>query len=72
MNLNEPPMKVDEPKSNPAPITGGDTPPRSSIAGISRVRSDALLGRRGELIIEHAGREYRLRQTSTGKLILTA
>ena len=37
-----------------------------------RVRSDALLGASGELIIEHAGREYRLRQTSTGKLILTA
>jgi hemin uptake protein HemP len=39
---------------------------------IPRVPSRALLGERGELIIEHAGREYRLRQTSTGKLILTA
>lgn len=65
-------MNVDEPKSKPVPILSGDTPSRPGVAGISRVRSDALLGRRGELIIEHAGREYRLRQTSTGKLILTA
>jgi len=39
---------------------------------VKRVRSDKLLGPGGVLIIEHAGREYRLRQTSTGKLILTA
>lgn len=39
---------------------------------ITRVPSKALLGEHGELIIEHAGREYRLRQTSSGKLILTA
>jgi len=37
-----------------------------------RVRSEALLGERGELTIEHAGRTYRLRQTRAGKLILTA
>lgn len=37
-----------------------------------RVPSEALLGERGELIIEHAGREYRLRRTSLGKLMLTA
>ncbi len=37
-----------------------------------RISSDALLGRRGELIIEHGGREYRLRLTQNGKLILTA
>jgi len=36
------------------------------------VRSEALLGERGELTIEHAGRSYRLRQTRAGKLILTA
>lgn len=39
---------------------------------VPRVPSKALLGEHGELVIEHAGREYRLRQTSTGKLILTA
>jgi hemin uptake protein HemP len=37
-----------------------------------RVVSEQLLGKRGELIIEHEGREYRLRRTQSGKLILTA
>jgi hemin uptake protein HemP len=37
-----------------------------------RVRSQQLLGKKGELIIEHEGREYRLRRTQNGKLILTA
>ncbi len=37
-----------------------------------RVMSKQLLGERGELIIEHDGREYRLRRTQNGKLILTA
>ena len=37
-----------------------------------RVMSQELLGKRGELIIEHEGREYRLRRTQSGKLILTA
>lgn len=37
-----------------------------------RVSSRALLGTANELIIEHEGREYRLRLTQNGKLILTA
>ena len=37
-----------------------------------RVTSESLLGTRGELVILHNGREYRLRLTQTGKLILTA
>ncbi len=37
-----------------------------------RIMSKLLLGERGELIIEHDGREYRLRRTQSGKLILTA
>ena len=37
-----------------------------------KVMSRELLGRNGELIIEHEGREYRLRRTQNGKLILTA
>lgn len=37
-----------------------------------RVPSGQLLGERGELVIEHNGREYRLRLTQSGKLILTA
>ncbi|HEX5092605.1 MAG TPA: hemin uptake protein HemP [Burkholderiales bacterium] len=37
-----------------------------------RIPSEALLGARGELVILHNGREYRLRLTQNGKLILTA
>jgi len=37
-----------------------------------RVSSESLLGARGELLIVHNGREYRLRLTQNGKLILTA
>jgi hypothetical protein len=37
-----------------------------------RVASEELLGRAGELIIVHGEREYRLRRTANGKLILTA
>jgi hemin uptake protein HemP len=38
----------------------------------ARVRSESLLGPARELIIEHDGREYHLRLTQQGKLILTA
>ena len=48
------------PKPAPAPAT----PPK--------VASDALLGQRREVVITHNGREYRLRVTQNGKLILTA
>jgi hemin uptake protein HemP len=37
-----------------------------------KVSSEALLGPRRELVILHNGREYRLRLTQNGKLILTA
>ena len=45
-----------------APLAGG---PR-------RIRSEELLRGGVELLIEHQGREYRLRVTQNGKLILTA
>jgi len=38
----------------------------------NRVRSEALLRGGKELVIAHNGREYRLRLTQSGKLILTA
>ena len=38
----------------------------------AKVPSQALLGGRKELVITHNGREYRLRITQNGKLILTA
>ena len=37
-----------------------------------RVSIEELLGARRELVIIHNGREYRLRLTQNGKLILTA
>jgi hemin uptake protein HemP len=52
------------------------SPPRASgkpvATALPRVASADLLGERGELVIEHQGREYRLRLTQNGKLILTA
>ena len=36
-----------------------------------RIRSDDLLSGQREVLIEHAGELYSLRQTSNGKLILT-
>jgi len=38
----------------------------------NKVCSEALLGHGRELVITHNGREYRLRLTQNGKLILTA
>lgn len=50
-------------RANAAPAT--HTPPH-------RTTSTALLGGQRELVIEHHGRDYRLRLTQQGKLILTA
>ena len=44
-------------------------PPRAETP---RISSERLLGPNGELLIVHNGREYRLRLTQNGKLILTA
>jgi hemin uptake protein HemP len=56
---NKPPP---EPGARPAPAEATPTP----------VESRALLGARGELLIRHEGRIYRLARTRLGKLILTA
>jgi len=37
-----------------------------------RISSESLLGTEREVVIVHNGREYRLRLTQLGKLILTA
>jgi hemin uptake protein HemP len=50
-------------KSKPAPIP---------VTPLLRVASEVLLGHRREVVITHNGREYRLRVTQNGKLILTA
>jgi hemin uptake protein HemP len=41
-------------------------------AGVRRIASQALFAGGRELVIDHDGREYRLRITQNGKLILTA
>lgn len=46
--------------------------PGAGACPVRRVSSSELMHQRSELIIEHDGREYRLRITQSGKLILTA
>jgi hemin uptake protein HemP len=54
-------------EEQPRHVVGAARPMRQP-----KISSQALLGPSGELIIEHGGREYRLRLTQNGKLILTA
>jgi hemin uptake protein HemP len=56
---NKPPP---QPEAGPAPAGAATAP----------VESHELLGARGELLILHEGRVYRLARTRLGKLILTA
>jgi len=52
---------------------GASKPTRPPGTGAAqRVHSSELIRDGGQLIIEHAGRDYRLRVTTNGKLILTA
>ena len=44
---------------------------RHAVTPMRRLTSSDLLQGNREIIIEHAGGEYRLRLTSQGKLILT-
>ncbi|RMB07707.1 hemin uptake protein HemP [Eilatimonas milleporae] len=44
---------------------------RHAVTPMRRLTSSDLLKGNREIIIEHAGGEYRLRLTSQGKLILT-
>ena len=53
-------------------LSQAKTPDAMATQSPARISSDALLGPRGELLIVHNGREYRLRLTQNGKLILTA
>ena len=43
----------------------------STSASLPCVRSDSLFGKAREILIEHGGALYRLRVTSSNKLILT-
>jgi hemin uptake protein HemP len=64
---------ADEPS---LPAISGDKPgmlalPPGNEARRRQVRSSDLFGNCREVLIEHAGEFYSLRQTSKGKLILT-
>ena len=55
-----------EPVSSPSVASA---PPRASA--LKRIDSERLLAGSRELVIAHAGQEYRLRLTRNDKLILT-
>ncbi|MGH8469637.1 MAG: hemin uptake protein HemP [Gammaproteobacteria bacterium] len=57
------------PERRPCALEGAGT--RAPAPPKRRLASDDLLAGRNEIIIEHAGQEYHLRHTRTGKLILT-
>ena len=58
--------------AKPSPSPERSSSPVESPVRPPRVESEALLGHALELVIVHNGREYRLRKTQNGKLILTA
>ncbi len=59
--------------SPPSSLSGATTAEKKvmSSSGLLRINSETLLAGQKEIIIEHAGDEYRLRKTRQGKLILT-
>ena len=58
--------------TDPRPLNRKDVQTGPVAEQRRRVSSATLLGNVRELVIEHNGREYRLRVTSQGNLILTA
>ena len=63
----QPNFPIPESPDVPVPAGGSPSAPRPR-----RATSRELLGEADQLVIEHDGREYRLRLTQNGKLILTA
>ncbi|MGH8479957.1 MAG: hemin uptake protein HemP [Gammaproteobacteria bacterium] len=59
----------DTPARRPSASESSGT--RAPAPSKRRLASRDLLAGRDEVIIEHAGQEYRLRHTRAGKLILT-
>lgn len=61
--------------NNYAPVRSSPSKPvlceGSSVAGVVRTSSQAIFSGAEEVEIDHNGALYRLRQTSSGKLILT-
>lgn len=58
-------------KDKPSPFANPQTA-AAPVTPARRVSSQSLLDGSNEIIIEHQGRDYRLRLTQNGKLILTA
>jgi hemin uptake protein HemP len=58
------PAPAHPPATQPLPAPGAE-------GAIPRISSEQLLAGSQEVLIEHRGALYRLRQTSLGKLILT-
>ncbi len=69
--VNEMQNRPPGPPGPPGPLPGPEHTARAAPA-TRRIQSDQLLRGGNELVIEHHGREYRLRVTQNGKLILTA
>jgi hemin uptake protein HemP len=53
-------------------LTPASTPTVAASGGVRRVSSESLLQGQRQIVIQHAGREYRLQVTAQGKLILVA
>ena len=59
------------------PVEKAGSPPRAATAQVPEIQaqvldSTVLFGTAAEVVIRHNGRDYRLRRTRLGKLILTA
>jgi hemin uptake protein HemP len=53
------------------PSNAAESTPKSAATDLQRIDSRRLLAGGRELVIDHAGQEYRLRLTRNDKLILT-
>ena len=62
-----------KPSETTQPTTADALPDAFTASGTWRpLTSEALFQGRAEVVIRHNGRDYRLRRTRLGKLILTA
>ena len=62
---------MNPPGRTTSPAAPYSTAPQRPRVNLRRIESRELLGPNGQIIIDHAGEDYRLRITSNGKLLLT-
>lgn len=72
LHSSGPECKPPMPPKNPPVEPDQKGPPDPAAPGARVVESAALFQGSAEVVIRHGGREYRLRRTRLGKLILTA